>query len=141
MNHVKRIQKEGIDLLLSSGWTEDKIDSLRKCLIDFTSQAFFDEMYQDATLELYDDGEEQTLDIIWKTNHLNVRVDLYEELGAHWDLFVGKIIDGVEVETISSGFGGNSRFTDYDGRKIEDEKWAFHFYWWLEDALNDIRNL
>ena len=54
MSHIKRIQDEGIALLLSSGWEEKKINALSECLIDFTSQAFFDEMYKDAKLVLYD---------------------------------------------------------------------------------------
>ena len=78
MSHIKRIQDDGIALLLSSGWEEKKINALSECLIDFTSQAFFDEMYKDAKLVLYEDEHEQTLDILWKANHLNVRVVLYE---------------------------------------------------------------
>lgn len=132
MSHIKRIQDEGIALLLSSGWEEKKINALSECLIDFTSQAFFDEMYKDAKLVLYEDEHEQTLDILWKANHLNVRVVLYEEYGAHWDLFAGKIIDGVEVEEESSGTGGSGKYIF--GNEL-DEKWAFHFYWWLEDYL------
>ena len=58
MSHIKRIQDEGIALLLSSGWEEKKINALSECLIDFTSQAFFDEMYKDAKLVLYEDEHE-----------------------------------------------------------------------------------
>ena len=135
MNHIERIQKEGADLLLSSGWEPKKIKSLINCLVDFTSQAFSDEMYKDAKLELYEDESEQTLDIIWQTNHLKVRVILYDQIAAHWDLFAGKIVDGVEVETESSGFGCGERYFEYEGHTSDDEKWAVHFYWWLEDYL------
>jgi hypothetical protein len=134
LSNIEKIQKESVDLLLSSGWEETKVDALVQCLMDFTSQAFSDGMYKDAKVELYDD--EQTLDIFWKTDHLNVRVILYDDISAQWNLFAGKIVDGVEVESESSGVGGNSRFTEYDGCVTEDDKWAFHFYWWLEDYLN-----
>lgn len=136
MSNIERVQQEGRELLLSSGWSSQKIEALTRCLIDFTSQAFSDEMYKDAKLELYEDEYEQTLDIIWRTNHLKVRVILYDQIAAHWDLFAGKIVDGVEVETESSGFGGSERFFEYEGHVSEDEKWAFHFYWWLEDYMN-----
>ena len=136
MTNIERIQKEGAALLLASGWAEDKIAALKECLMDFTSQAFFDEMYKDAKVELYENKDEQTLDIIWETDRLNVRVNLYDDNGAHWDLFAGKIVDGVEVESESSGFGGSGRFCEYNGEKLaEDDKWAFHFYWWLADYL------
>ena len=75
-----------------------KNDALIRCLIDFTSQAPSDKMYKDAKVELYEDKNEQTLDIIWKTNRLKVRVNLYDEIAAHWDLCAGEIINGVEVE-------------------------------------------
>ena len=45
-------------------------------------------------MELWEDEQEQTLDIIWQTDHLDVRVILYDEIAAHWDLFAGKIVDG-----------------------------------------------
>lgn len=135
MGHIRRIQHEGKDLLQTSGWAQIKIEALLESLIDFTSQAFFDEMYQDAKLELFEDKDKQTLDIIWKTNRLKVRVILYDSMGAYWDLFAGRIIDGVEVETESPGAGDNSRFFECAGSKGEDEKWAFHFYWWLDDYL------
>lgn len=136
MSNIERIQKEGTELLLSSGWERPKVDSLVRCLIDFTSQAFNDEMYKDAKVELWTDEQEQTLDIIWHTDHLDVRVILYDEIAAHWDLFAGKIIDGIKVESESSGFGGSGRFGEYNGNELEeDNKWAFHFYWWLEDYL------
>ena len=93
-------------------------------------------MYQDAKLELYEDEHEQTLDIIWKTDRLNVRVILYDAIAAHWDLFAGKIVDGKEVETESSGFGGSERFFEYEGHISEYEDWAFHVYWWMEDHLH-----
>ena len=141
MSNIERIQKEGTELLLSSGWEKPKVDALVQCLIDFTSQAFFDEMYKDAKVELYEDKDEQTLDIIWETDRLNVRVNLYDDNGAHWDLFAGKIVDGVEVESESSGFGGSGRFGEYNGIELEeDNKWAFHFYWWLADYLKPQNN-
>ena len=136
MNNIQRIQQEGSELLSSSRWSSQKIEALTRCLIDFTSQSFSDEMYKDAKLELYEDEDEQSLDIIWLTNHLKVRVTLDDQIAAHWDLFAGKIVDGVEVETESSGFGGSQRFFEYEGDTSEDEKWAFHFYWWLEDYMN-----
>jgi hypothetical protein len=136
MSNIERIQKEGTELLLSSGWEKSKVDALVRCLVDFTSQAFYDEMYIDAKVALCEDDNEQTLEIVWKTDHLNVRVILYDDISAQWNLFAGKIVDGVEVESESSGVGGNSRFTEYDGCVTEDDKWAFHFYWWLEDYLN-----
>jgi hypothetical protein len=136
MSNIERIQKEGTELLLSSGWERPKVDSLVRCLIDFTSQAFNDEMYKDAKVELWEDEQEQTLDIIWQTDSLDVRVILYDEIAAHWDLFAGKIVDGIKVESESSGFGGSGRFGEYNGYELEeDNKWAFHFYWWLEDYL------
>lgn len=136
MSNIERIQKEGTELLLSSGWERPKVDSLVRCLIDFTSQAFNDEMYKDAKVELYEDKYEQTLNIVWKTDRLNVRVELCENCEAYWDLFAGKIVDGVEVESESSGFGGSGRFGEYNGNELEeDNKWALHFYWWLEDYL------
>ena len=136
MSNIERIQKEGTELLLSSGWKKSKVDALVRCLVDFTSQAFYDEMYMDAKVELWADEQEQTLDIIWQTDHLDVRVILYDEIAAHWDLFAGKIIDGIKVESESSGFGGSGRFGEYNGNELEeDNKWAFHFYWWLEDYL------
>ena len=46
MSNIERIQKEGNRMLLSSGWDNKKIDALIECLIDFTSQAFYDEMYR-----------------------------------------------------------------------------------------------
>ena len=141
MSNIERIQKEGTELLLSSSWEKPKVDALVQCLIDFTSQAFFDEMYKDAKVELYEDKDEQTLDIIWETDRLNVRVNLYDDNGAHWDLFAGKIVDGVEVESESSGFGGSGRFGEYNGIELEeDNKWAFHFYWWLADYLKPQNN-
>ena len=138
MNNVERIQREGKELLLSSGWSDKKIELLTQCLIDFTGQAFSDDMYQDAKLELYEDEHEQTLDIIWKTDRLNVRVVLFEEIAASWDLFAGKIVDGKEVETESSGAGGSKRFFEYEGHTSESDSWAFHFYWWLEDYLHPM---
>ena len=136
MSNIERIQTEGAELLLSSGWEKPKVDALMRCLVDFTSQAFNDEMYKDAKVELWADEQEQTLDIIWQTDHLDVRVILYDEIAAHWDLFAGKIIDGIKVESESSGFGGSGRFGEYNGIELEeDNKWAFHFYWWLEDYL------
>lgn len=136
MSNIERIQKEGTELLLFSGWEKPKVDALVRCLIDFTSQAFNDEMYKDAKVELWADEQEQTLDIIWQTDYLDVRVVLYDEIAAHWDLFAGKIIDGIKVESESSGFGGSGRFGEYNGNELEeDNKWAFHFYWWLEDYL------
>lgn len=135
MSNIERIQKEGERILFSSGWDNQKINALIRCLIDFTSQVPFDGMYKDAKVELYEYKDEQTLDIIWKTNHLNVRVSLYDEIAAHWDLCAGKIIDGVEVEIESLGAGGNCKFFEYDSNKIENENWAFHFYWWLEDYI------
>lgn len=135
MTHIERIQDDGRLMLQSSGWGQQKIDALVECLVDFTSQAFSDEMYKDAKLELWNDEQEQTLDIIWQTDHLDVRVILYDEIAAHWDLFAGKIVDGVKVEEESSGEGGNCRFLKYKDAVTENEKWAFHFYWWLEDYL------
>lgn len=141
MSNIERIQKEGIELLLSSGWEKPKVDALVRCLIDFTSQAFNDEMYKDAKVELHEDQYEQTLNIVWKTDRLNVRVELCENCEAYWDLFAGKIVDGVEVESESSGFGGSGRFGEYNGIELEeDNKWAFHFYWWLEDYLKPQNN-
>ena len=64
MSNIERIQKEGNRMLLSSGWDNQKINALIRCLIDFTSQAFYDEMYKEAKVELYEDKYEQTLDII-----------------------------------------------------------------------------
>ena len=136
MTHIERIQDDGRLMLQSSGWGQHKIDALVECLVDFTSQAFSDEMYKDAKLELRNDEQEQTLDIIWQTDHLDVRVILYDEIAAHWDLFAGKIVDGVKVEEESSGEGGNCRFLKYKDAVTENEKWAFHFYWWLEDYIN-----
>lgn len=136
MTHIERIQDDGRLMLQSSGWGQQKIDALVECLVDFTSQAFSDEMYKDAKLELWNDEQEQTLDIIWQTDHLDVRVILYDEIAAHWDLFAGKIVDGVKVEEESSGEGGNCRFLKYKDAVTENEKWAFHFYWWLEDYIN-----
>ena len=128
-------------MLLASGWAKEKIAALKECLMDFTSQAFFDEMYKDAKVELYEDKYEQTLNIVWKTDHLNVRVELCENCEAYWDLFAGKIVDGVEVESESSGFGGSGRFGEYNGIELEeDNKWAFHFYWWLADYLKPQNN-
>lgn len=123
-------------MLQSSGWGQQKIDALVECLVDFTSQAFSNEMYKDAKLELWNDEQEQTLDIIWQTDHLDVRVILYDEIAAYWDLFAGKIVDGVKVEEESSGEGSNCRFLKYKDAVTENEKWAFHFYWWLEDYIN-----
>ena len=137
LSNIERVQKEGAEALLSSGWEKGKVDALTQCLMDFTEQAFFDEMYKDAKVELYDDKEDQTLNIVWKTDHLNVRVELCENYEAYWDLFAGKIANGVEVERESSGFGGDGRFGEYNDQELEeDNKWAFHFYWWLEDHLN-----
>ena len=136
MTHIERIQDDGRLMLQSSGWGQQKIDALVECLVDFTSQAFFDEMYKDAKVELWEDEQEQTLDIIWQTDHLDVRVILYDEIAAHWDLFAGKIVDGIKVEEESSGEGGNCRFLKYKDSVTENEEWAFHFYWWLEDYLN-----
>ena len=132
MTHIERIQNDGRLMLQSSGWGQQKIGAL----VDFTSQAFSDEMYKDAKLELWEDEQEQTLDIIWQTDRLDVRVILYDEIAAHWDLFAGKIVDGVKVEEESSGEGGNCRFLKYKDAVTENEKWAFHFYWWLEDYIN-----
>ena len=141
MSNIERIQKEGTELLLSSGWEKSKVDALVRCLVDFTSQAFYDEMYKDAKVELHEDQYEQTLNIVWKTDRLNVRVELCENCEAYWDLFAGKIVDGVEVESESSGFGGSGRFGEYNGIELEeDNKWAFHFYWWLEDYLKPQNN-
>ena len=55
MSNIERIQKEANRMLLLSGWDNKKIDALIRCLIDFTSQAFYDEMYKDAKVELYED--------------------------------------------------------------------------------------
>ena len=135
MSNIERIQKEGERILFSSGWDSQKIDALIRCLIDFTSQAPSDKMYKDAKVELYEDKNEQTLDIIWKTNRLKVRVNLYDEIAAHWDLCAGEIINGVEVEIESSGAGGNCKFFEYGGCICKNENWALHFYWWLEDYI------
>lgn len=135
MSHIERIQKEGKELLNSSGWPNELCEKLNECLIDFTNQAFTDEMYKEAKLELFEDEVERTLDIIWKTSHLNVRVALYDTIAAHWDLFAGTIVDGIEIESESSGCGGNMKYDEYDGYMNEDDKWAFHFYWWLEDYI------
>ncbi len=140
MSNIERIQKEGTELLLSSGWEKSKVDALVRCLVDFTSQAFYDEMYMDAKVALCEDDNEQTLEIVWKTDHLNVSVILYDEIAAHWDLFAGKIVDGVEVESESSGFGGSERFFEYKGYKSEIEDWALHFYWWLGDYIKPQSN-
>ena len=140
LSNIKRIQKEGTEVLLSSGWDKEKVNALIQCLMDFTSQAFSDEMYKDAKVELWEDEQEQTLDIIWQTDHLDVRVILYDEIAAHWDLFAGKIVDGVKVEEESSGEGGNCKFLKYKDSVTENEEWAFHFYWWLEDYLNPQNN-
>lgn len=64
MTHIERIQNDGRLILQSSGWGQQKIDALVECLVDFTSQAFSNEMYKDAKLELWNDEQEQTLDII-----------------------------------------------------------------------------
>ena len=137
MTNIERIQKEGTEVLLSSGWEKEIVNALIQCLMDFTSQAFSDEMYKDAKVELYEGKDERTLDILWETDRLNVRVNLYDDNGAHWDLFAGKIVDGVEVESDSYGCGGNGRFSENNEHQIEeDDRWAFHFYWWLEDYIN-----
>ena len=140
MTNIERIQKEGTEVLLSFGWEKEKVNALIQCLMDFTSQAFSDGMYKDAKVELWEDEQEQTLDIIWQTDHLDVRVILYDEIAAHWDLFAGNIVDGVKVEEESSGEGGNCRFLKYKETEVEDKEWAFHFYWWLEDYLTPQNN-
>ena len=135
MGNIERIQKEGELILFSSGWDNQKIDALIRCLIDFTLQAPSDKMYKDAKVELYEDKNEQTLDIIWKTNRLKVRVSLYDDIAAHWDLCAGEIINGVEVEIESLGAGGNCKFFEYGGSICKNVNWALHFYWWLEDYI------
>lgn len=131
LKNIERVQIEGVKLLKSSGWDKQKVDALIQCLNDFTSQAFSDEMYKDAKVELYADEYEQTLDVVWKTDRLNVRVILYDEIAAHWDLFAGRIIDGIKVDSESVGSGGSRKSNEYDGVKMENEQWAHHFYWWL----------
>ena len=51
MSNIERVQQEGRELLLSSGWSSQKIEALTRWLIDFTSQAFSKEMYKDAKIE------------------------------------------------------------------------------------------
>lgn len=64
---------------------------------DFTPQTFSNEMYKDAKLELHESKDEQIIDIIWKTSYLNVRVNLYDQIAAHWNLSAGKIIGGLKI--------------------------------------------
>lgn len=58
LSNIERIQEEGKEVLLSSGWDKIKVDALVQCLMDFTSQAFSDEMYKDAKVDLWEDEQE-----------------------------------------------------------------------------------
>ena len=133
MTNIERIQNEGVALLLSSGWAEEKIESIKECLIDFTSQAYYDEMYEDAVVQLCEPDKEPSLEIILTIKYIRAKVSLYEKYYAFWEYFI--VDDDGENEAFM-GIGANSRFfEEEDGKLSEDEIWADYFYWAIEDRL------
>ena len=133
MTNIERVQNEGFTLLQSSGWAQEKINSLKDCLIDFTSQAYDDEMFEEATLRLGELDKEPSLEMVLTIKHIRAKVSLYENYDAFWAYFTK---DDKEGQCI--GMGSNCKFTEEEDDKLdEDKEWADYFYWTLVDILEN----